>query len=377
LASTVLVAQSAPQSTEPEPSTQSLLDRIEQLEKRISELEDHERKEAAAQTGTSNSQAATESKPAQVSAMPTQALHSEHAASTAFGRQKSITLPCKSGFRTWTFGDGPEGFGERLQSGAIRAALCFAVVRESELFGELSFTAQPNTYDLNVERTIIRYDYNDYFKLSFGKVSHTDQLLEHGFPSWGSVAVATISRPQMVKFGGTDIPLHFVGLQAEGNVPSGGLGLGYNVGMGNGRSSNFAKAGDSGDVNNNRAWFANLYARPARLYGLQVGGSFYRDKLTPQTGINFDEWIASANLVWDKQRPEFLAEYANVHHRDLQTSQTFNTTNYYVQLAYRLPWQQSKWKPYYRTVFIGQAWSRCGISRGRQAWSTWSVRSLG
>src|SRR6202007_2869268 len=94
------------------------------------------------------------------------------------------------------------------------------------------------------------------------------------------------------------------------------------------------------------------YARPAALYGLQFGGSFYHDKLTPQSGINFDEWIASAHLGWIKQRPELLAEYANVHHQDLQTSRTFNTTNYYVQLAYRLPWQESKWKPYYRFEYI-------------------------
>jgi len=202
-----------------------------------------------------------------------------------------------------------------------------------------------------VIRTIIRYDYNDYFKLSFGKyhtpISYWNTAFHHG--AW---LQTTISRPQMVKFGGTDIPIHFVGLQAEGNIPSGGLGLGYNLGLGNGRWSNFAKAGDSGDVNNNRAWFANLYARPARLYGLQVGGSLYRDKLTPQSGVNFDEWIASAHLVWTKQHPELLAEYANVHHRDLQTSQTFNTTAYYVQLAYRLAWQENKWKPYYRFEYI-------------------------
>jgi hypothetical protein len=36
-------------------------------------------------------------------------------------------------------------------------------------FGEVSFTAQPSAYDLQVERSIIRYDYNDFFKLSFGK----------------------------------------------------------------------------------------------------------------------------------------------------------------------------------------------------------------
>ena len=117
-------------------------------------------------------------------------------------------------------------------------------------------------------------------------------------------------------------------------------------------ASNFAKAGDSGDINDNRAFVANVFARPARLYGLQVGGSYYRDKLTPKAGINFDEWIASAHVVWTKEHPEVLAEYANVHHQDLQTLQTFNTTGYYVQLAYRFPWQENKWKPYYRFEYI-------------------------
>jgi len=355
LASTELVAQSAPQSPEPgPPSTQALLDRIQQLEKRISDLEDHERKEAAAQTGTSNSQAVTESSPAQVSAMPTQAPHPEHAGSATEVREAAIHYPSLQ-----IRGFGEVDFSATDQKGSVSGfnlgqfVLHFAspLSEKVSFFGEVSFTAQPNTYELNLERTIIRYDYNDYFKLSFGKyhtpISYWNTAFHHG--AW---LQTTISRPQMVKIGGTDLPIHFVGLQAEGNIPSGRLGLGYNLGVGNGRSSNFAKAGDSGDVNNNRAWLANVYARPAGLYGLQFGGSFYRDKLTPQTGINFDEWIASANLVWDKQRPELLAEYANVHHRDLQTSRTFNTTNYYVQLAYRLPWQENKWKPYYRFEYI-------------------------
>jgi hypothetical protein len=141
-------------------------------------------------------------------------------------------------------------------------------------------------------------------------------------------------------------------LQAEGNIPSGGLGLGYNLGLGNGRYANLSKAGDAGDINNNRAWVANVFARPARLYGLEVGGSFYQDKLTPRTGLNFNEWIASAHVVYTKEKPEILAEYANVHHQDPLTTQTFNTTGYYVQLGYRLPWQENKWKPYYRFEYI-------------------------
>jgi len=156
----------------------------------------------------------------------------------------------------------------------------------------------------------------------------------------------------MVKFGGTFIPTHFVGVEAEGNIPSGGLGLGYNVGLGNGRSSLLSKSGDSGDSNDNRAWVANVYARPARFYGLQLGASVYRDKLTPQPGQNFGEWITAADVVWTKEKPEFLAEYANVHHRNELTANTWDSQAFYVQLAYRIPWQQSKWKPYYRFEYI-------------------------
>jgi len=296
----------------------------------------------------------TESNAAQVSAMPTQALHSEHATSATEVREAEIHYPS---LQIRGFGD--VDFSATDQKGSVSGfdlgqfVLHFAspLSEKVSYFAEVSFTAQPTGYEVNLERNIIRYDYNDYFKMSFGKyhtpISYWNTTFHHG--AW---LQTTISRPEMVKFGGTDLPIHFVGLQAEGNIPSGGLGLGYNLGLGNGRSSNFAKDGDSGDVNNNRAWLANLYARPAQLYGFQLGGSFYRDKLTPQAGTNFDEWIASANLVWNKQRPELLAEYANVHHRDLQTSQTFNTTNYYVQLAYRLPWQENKWKPYYRFEYI-------------------------
>jgi hypothetical protein len=156
----------------------------------------------------------------------------------------------------------------------------------------------------------------------------------------------------MVKVGGTFIPVHFLGLQTEGNIPSGGLGLGYNIGLGNGRSSNFSKAGDSGDVNNNRAWIASLFARPSRLYGMQVGASYYHDRLNPKGGVNVDEWIASGHIVWTKEHPEFLAEVANVHHRDAGTLQTFNSVAYYLQAAYRFPWQENKWKPYYRFEYI-------------------------
>jgi len=204
---------------------------------------------------------------------------------------------------------------------------------------------------VEVERSIIRYDYNDFFKLSFGRyhtpIGYWNTAFHHG--AW---LQTTISRPDMVRIGGSFIPVHFVGLLAEGNIPSGGAGLSYNVGVGNGRGSIISRPGDAGDNNNNRAWVANLYSRPTKLYGLQMGVSVYRDKITlpvvSPAGNEFREWISAAHIVWTKENPEFLAEFANVNHKNILTNAVTNNQAYYVQVGYRLPWLEKTLKPYYR-----------------------------
>jgi hypothetical protein len=351
-----LLAQAAPLATPAEPTVQSLLERIQQLENRINQLEDRERKQEAPQAGPPTAAAETTTQaPATTPAVASApaASYEDHA---TMGEIRDTERRFPS-LQIRGFGDvdfsatDKKGSVSGFNLGQFVLHLASPLSEKVSYFGEVSFTAQPNSYELSVERTIIRYDYNDYFKLSFGKyhtpIGYWNAAFHHG--AW---LQTTIARPEMIQFGGTFIPIHFVGIEAEGNIPSGGLGLGYNVGLGNGRSSFLSKAGDSGDSNDNRAWVANVYARPARLYGLQIGASVYRDKLTPQPGQNFGEWITAADVVWTKEKPEFLAEYANVHHRDELTATTWDSQAFYVQLAYRLPWQQSKWKPYYRYEYI-------------------------
>jgi TolA-binding protein len=402
VAASAMSAQISPASSEQQPSNQVLLERIEQLEKRISELEARQCKQANTRAADSTTRVLANGRTVLAGSGPILQVTADHTLRTPV--DQTIQLGPNEAARA----DASE-IAQAAPAASVRATsgtaglphderpLNPATVQEAEIhypslhirgfadvdfsatdqkglpsgfsvgqfvlhfasplsekvsyFGEVSLTATPTAYDLAVERTIIKYDYNDAFKLSFGKyhtpVSYWNTAFHHG--AW---LQTTIARPQMVRFGGTFIPVHFVGLQTEGNIPSGGLGLGYNLGLGNGRYSAFSKAGDAGDINDNRAWVANLFARPARLYGLEVGGSFYHDKLTPKSGLNFNEWIASAHVVYTKEKPEILAEYANVHHQDLLTNQTFNTTGYYVQLAYRFPWQESKWKPYYRFEYI-------------------------
>jgi hypothetical protein len=361
LTTSALLAQSPPPAAPSEPTVQSLLDRIQQLENRINQLEDRERKQEAAAAATPATPAPAEATtqaavatPTPSEAAPLPPSHMDEHASMGEIRDTERRFPS---LQIRGFGD--VDFSATDQKGSVSGFnlgqfvlhLASPLSEKVSYFGEVSFTAQPGAYDLSVERTIIRYDYNDYFKLSFGKyhtpIGYWNAAFHHG--AW---LQTTIARPEMVKFGGTFIPTHFVGIEAEGNIPSGSLGLGYNVGLGNGRSSLLSKSGDSGDSNDNRSWVANVYSRPARFYGLQVGASVYRDKLTPKPGQNFGEWITAADIVWTKEKPEFLAEYANVHHRDVLTSNTWDSQAFYVQLAYRLPWQQSKWKPYYRYEYI-------------------------
>jgi hypothetical protein len=325
------------------------------MEKRISELEEHERKEIADQTSNPVLPAPADHPTAQATASPSPALHSEHGTNPTEVREAEIHYPSLQirGFGDVDFQatDQKESSSKGFSFGQLDLHFASPLSRKVTYFGEVTFTAEPNTYELNVERSFVRFDYNDYFKISFGKfhtpIGYWNTAYHHG--AW---LQTTIIRPEMIKFGGAFTPVHIAGVQAEGSIPSGGLGLRYNLALGNGRNANFSKAGDSGDVNNNRAWLAKLSAQPARLSGLELGGSYYRDELTPQPGVNFREWIAGGYVSWTKGRPELLAEYENVHHTSLQTSQTFNTTGYYAQVAYRLPWQENKWKPYYRFEYI-------------------------
>jgi hypothetical protein len=331
----------APDQTE---QIRILLERVQQLEQRVAELETRQPAAAAPVQTAANAPAPAMAKPeaAEAPVSTAQAHQHESTEAQATVRQMETHYPS---LQVRGFGDvnfaatDQKGATSGFNQGQLVLHLASPLSRKVSYFGEITFNAQPTGYTVEVERSIIRYDYNDFFKLSFGRyhtpIGYWNAAFHHG--SW---LQTTISRPEMVKFGGTFIPVHFVGFLAEGNIPSGGAGLSYSVGVGNGRGSIISRPGDAGDNNNNRAWVANL------------GISVYRDKLTvPVIGgspNNFREWISAAHIVWTKENPEFLAEFANVNHRNVLTNFITNNQAYYAQIGYRLPWFEKTIKPYYR-----------------------------
>jgi hypothetical protein len=252
--------------------------------------------------------------------------------------------------------EGARGFSE----GQFVLHLASALSPRVNVFGELSFTPRSDAgtgsppatgFNAEVERIIIRFDQSDRLKVSFGRyhtpINWWNTAFHHG--QW---LQTTISRPEMVQFGGRFIPVHFVGALVEGSVPSSGWNVGYQAGIGNGRGTVISRAGDAGDNNARPAYLLNLFMKPDRAFGLQIGGSLYVDRVTSPAGSNVDERIVAAHAVWQREDPEAIFEIANVRHDPVATGATTSSLAYYAQLAYRLPGPGRLWKPYYRFEHI-------------------------
>jgi len=337
---------------------QKLLTRIDGLEKRVAELE-----------GERAPRAAMKTTPA---AEPMAAAH-QHDEVPAPQVSPETMQPVYPSLKFAGFGDvdyaatnlhGPSGgFGAQtllaphtgFALGQTTLHMTSALSSKVTVFGELTFSARTDAgtgspaatgFNAEVERLILRYDANDYFKISFGRyhtpINYWNTAFHHG--QW---LQTTISRPEMTQFGGSFIPVHFIGTLVEGMMPAGGLNLNYNFGLGNGRGQVISRGGDAGDINNNRAWLATLFVKPNLPYGLQVGGSVYHDEVNPVGVAVAREWIQTAYVVWHKETPEFISEFANVSHEPIFGPRS-NSQAWYLQTAYRLPWFGRLWKPYYR-----------------------------
>ena len=327
---------------------QELMVRIDQLERRIAQLEKGE---------------------ARVTPVPglggtTIAARDHEQMGTAMQTEAQATYPGLklAGFGDFTFsGLDQRGTRSGFNAGQFTLHLNSMLSPKVSFLGEITLSARADAgtgtpaatgFNAEVERSIVRFDQNDRFKVSFGRyhtpINYWNTAFHHG--QW---LQTTVARPEMTQFGGRFIPVHFVGALVEGAAPARGLNLNYNFGVGNGRGSVISRGGEAGDNNNHRAWLVNIFARPDQLYGLQVGGSVYRDKVTLAAGRDYPEWISSAHVVWQKETPEVVAEFANINHHDAQApTSNWNSQAFYVQLAYRLPAFEKLWKPYYRFEYI-------------------------
>jgi hypothetical protein len=185
---------------------------------------------------------------------------------------------------------------------------------------ETSLSAGPNNHmGIDIERLYLEDRINEYFNVDVGRV-HTDlgyynTTYHHGL--WLQTAVG---RPTFLQFedSGGILPIHLVGIDVHGAIPSGSLNLSYSAELGNGED--FTADTSLNDVQqltsfgDSKAIDLAVHAKPDWMPGLQFGGNIYYDFVTPDNAGTTNnvphnqQLIFGANLVYNDANWEFLNE---------------------------------------------------------------------
>jgi hypothetical protein len=208
-----------------------------------------------------------------------------------------------------------------------------------------------NAFGFEIERLLLQYSANDYFNLAVGRyhtaIGFYNTAYHHG--TWLQTATG---RPFLFAFEdeGGILPIHNVGMSATGSIPSGRLGLRYTAEIGNGRTSRTRTAEPVQNVideNNTKALNFALQARPETVPGLQVGASFYIDKLRPEGLPSIQETIPAGYIVYQSPTFEWLNEGLVIRHK-VRDGKSFSTGAFYTQIAR----QFGKFRPYFRYQYV-------------------------
>jgi hypothetical protein len=214
--------------------------------------------------------------------------------------------------------------------------------------GELLITSDfSNEFSAELDRFMLSYKLNDYFKVSFGKFNtalgyygmafHRAQYFQTG-----------VGRPIMYsdEDNGGILPTHSIGLTATGKVPSGSLGLHWVAEVTNGRSASQAEVPVQNfvDENNGKAINFALYVRPEWAHGLQAGFSAYRDTMHPGDVPGMRQTILTAHVAYAGSRLEWLNEAAELRHAADGGATVFRSYTSYTQIG----WAFGRTRPFLR-----------------------------
>ncbi len=325
-------------------------DKIQQLLKRIDQLEATQK---AMQDKIDGMEAAKASTP--------EATPVPEAASEAVADQPSSGLALGPvefhGFSDFDYGN---AWFEKLPPGGLKSSTksfnigdfdLFTNTRLSDhwsMFGEMLVSSDfSNEFGVEMDRLLLTYKRNDYFKISFGKYAtslgyYTNEFHRAQFFQTG------IGRPIMYadEDNGGVLPTHNIGITAGGLIPSGGLGLHWVAEVANGRSSRNPDVPNQNfvDEGNGKAVNFMAYIQPEKWLGFRAGFSVYHDILHPVEQPQVDQTIFTLHAVYVGSKLEFLNEGAAVRHAVKDVSHVYYDPTFYSQVSYKF----GKTRPYFR-----------------------------
>ena len=247
---------------------------------------------------------------------------------------------------TFGFSNGPNG---NFSIGDFDLFLTSRINEKTSVLAEMVFgESDAQSFDIDMERVLLKYDHNDYLKLSFGRFHTATSYYNSVFHS-GKWLQTPVNRPLVVEFAndGGLLPTQAVGLSVTGKIPSGKLGLNYVFEYGTSDTIrpdiNDREAAET-DESNGNGITAGIYMKPDWAQGLDIGGSFYHDRLNPtDTGFHIGQSIISGHVVYTTPKFEFINEAFLIQHA-VDGLRTFNTPAFYSLISYSVA---PKWRPFF------------------------------
>lgn len=187
------------------------------------------------------------------------------------------------------------------------------------VLAEALFERAGNEYFFDLERVVLRYRQNKYLNFDMGRfhsaISYYNSTYHHG--RWFETSA---ERPFIAEWEDDKgiLPSHAVGLQVSGALPSPeALPISYFFEVSNGRgftnSQNGVQSGSDSDTT--KATNFGLIFKPAKLPGLQLGTSVYRDTLRPGNGVDWNEKIFAFHAVYQRHGFQILNEMVHLRHQ--------------------------------------------------------------
>jgi hypothetical protein len=246
------------------------------------------------------------------------------------------------------------GSAGNFYTGDFDLLLTARISDKASVLSEIAFgEGDAQTFGVDLERVLFNYDYNDHLRMSFGRYHTGIGYYNTAFHS-GSWLQTTADRPLIMEFAkdGGLLPTQAVGVSVTGSIPSGKLGLNYLAEYGSSDTIHPSLVtGALQDENNGNHIDVGLFARPDSIPGLQIGGSFYHDRISDFTrgpSVRLGQTIVNGHIVYIRHGIEFLNEGFLIRHIYEQSSLAFNMPAFYSQISK----QFGRFRPFFRYQYI-------------------------
>jgi hypothetical protein len=253
-----------------------------------------------------------------------------------------------------TYGFVP-GSAANFYTGDFDLFLHSRLTEKTSVLADITFEeADAQSYKLDLRQALLKYELNDHLKISLGRYQTDIGYYNSAFRS-AAWLQTTADRPLIMEYArnGGLLPTQAVGVFLTGAVPSGRLGLNYIAEYGTSDTvrPDIDGSGGLNDENDGNHVLLGWFARPDWAPGLQLGGSFFHDKISDSEvalSDRFGQTILNSYVVYVAHGIESLNEVFLIRETRLSTGSVFNMPSFYSQISRR--W--GRVRPFVRYQYI-------------------------